>query len=113
MLEKKGQEPLSSISRPIIMVQNDTSLPILFNIVLERREHISLVTDKFGGMAGIVTMEDVIETLLGMEIVDEQDNIEDMQLLARRYWEIRAKIMGLLISNQSSETPKEQPPKAE
>ena len=47
-------------------------------------------------MAGLVTMEDVIETLLGVEIVDESDHIEDMQLLARRNWEHRARRLGLV-----------------
>ena len=48
-------------------------------------------------MEGIVTMEDVIETLLGMEIVDESDNTEDMQALARKNWETRAGKMGIAI----------------
>jgi CBS domain containing-hemolysin-like protein len=47
-------------------------------------------------MEGIVTMEDIIETLLGIEIVDESDNTEDMQALARKNWEKRAKRMGIL-----------------
>ena len=63
---------------------------------MEKREHIALVVGKFGGMAGIVTMEDVIETILGMEIVDELDSTEDMQQLARKNWEKRAKSLGLI-----------------
>ena len=54
-----------------------------------------MVVDDFGGFAGIVTMEDVIETLLGMEIVDEVDGEVDMQILARKQWERRASKMGL------------------
>ena len=58
-----------------------------------------LVVDDFGGMAGVVSMEDVVETLLGMEIVDEADRNEDMQVLARSLWAKRAKAMGLNIEN--------------
>lgn len=87
---------LKDIRREIMIVNEQFPLPELFNKLMERREHIALVVDEFGGMAGIVTMEDVIETLLGMEIVDELDNIEDMQLLARKNWERRARSLGLL-----------------
>ena len=64
--------------------------------MLERKEHISIVVDEYGGLSGIVTMEDIIETLLGLEIVDESDNTEDMQALARKNWERRAKRMGII-----------------
>ena len=76
-------------------VHDDHPIVDLFNLFLAEREQIALVVDEFGGMAGIVTMEDVIETLLGVEIVDESDHTEDMQLLARRNWERRAKRLGL------------------
>jgi CBS domain containing-hemolysin-like protein len=96
IIEKKGESPLKSIMREIVIVNEQVALPDLFNTLIEKREHIALVVDEFGGMAGIVTMEDVIETLLGLEIVDEQDNIEDMQMLARKNWEKRAKNLGLI-----------------
>ncbi len=86
---------LASLRRDIIVVQAHEPITKLFNDFTEKREHIALVVDEFGGMAGIVTMEDVLETLLGLEIVDESDNTVDMQALARKQWEARAKAMGL------------------
>ncbi len=96
IINGQGDIPLASIRREIMIVAEAIALPDLFNKLMEKREHIALVVDEFGGMAGIVTMEDIIETLLGMEIVDELDNIEDMQLLARRNWEKRARHLGLI-----------------
>jgi len=71
-------------------------IPQLFNLFMEKREHIAEVVDEYGTMSGIVTMEDVIETLLGLEIMDEFDNVKDMQQLARKNWEKRAKRIGLI-----------------
>ena len=96
MIHSNGDMPLKDIMREILIINEQMPLPDLFNRLMEKREHIALVVDEFGGMAGIITMEDVIETLIGMEIVDEQDNIEDMQSLARKNWEKRARSLGLI-----------------
>ncbi|MEM9997605.1 MAG: hypothetical protein AAF809_07875, partial [Bacteroidota bacterium] len=74
------------------------SLPLtaLFEKLLAGGDHIALVVGEYGGTSGIVTMEDVVETLLGTEIVDEADTEQDMQHLARRQWAQRARRLGLL-----------------
>ncbi len=90
---------LHEFRREIKAVAGNDSLSELFEFLLDRREHIVLVMDEYGGMEGIVTLEDVIETLLGLEIVDEADKTVDMQALARALWEKRAKRMGLLSDN--------------
>ena len=72
------------------------AIPELFSFLMERNEHIAIVVDEYGGMEGIITMEDIIETLLGMEIMDEMDNIEDMQQLAKNNWAQRGKKLGLI-----------------
>ncbi|MBT8430173.1 MAG: hemolysin family protein [Gammaproteobacteria bacterium] len=87
---------LQALKRDIVTVADDDPIITVFNKFLTTREHIALVTGAFGGMAGIVTMEDVIETLIGIEIVDESDPTTDMRALARRNWERRAGRSGLL-----------------
>lgn len=87
---------LKDIMRPLTIVNESMPVPTLFNQMIEKREQIALVVDEFGGVSGIVSMEDVIETLLGLEIVDEMDNTTDMQVLARKNWERRAKELGII-----------------
>ena len=102
MLAGRGDDELRTLRRDIIAVEEDYPMVELFDRFLGSREQIALVVDKFGGMAGIVTMEDVIETLLGVEIVDESDRASDMQVLARRSWERRARRVGLNVESVTS-----------
>ena len=89
---------LSKFRRNILMVRPGCSVPELLEKFLEKKEHIAMVVDRFGGVSGVVTMEDVVETLLGTEIVDEVDAVEDMRQLARRRWFERARRLGLASS---------------
>ncbi len=101
IIDKNGDRPLSSIKRDIKIVTESQNLISLYEELIEKKSHIALVVDEFGGMSGIVTMEDVVETLFGLEIMDEFDNVEDMQKLARKKWEERARKLGLLEGDQN------------
>lgn len=103
LVEGKGEETLNSLRRDIIITHSATPIPDLLDKFIAENEHIALVVDEYGGTEGIVTMEDLIETLLGIEIVDEMDNDEDMRALARKNWETRARKMGLLPSEPEQE----------
>jgi len=106
IINKNGELPLSEIRRDILVTRRSTPIPKLFDILIAKREHIALVVDEYGSVAGLVTMEDVIETLLGLEIMDESDNVADLQVLARKNWESRAKQAGVI--EKTPETPKEE-----
>ena len=96
IINKQGDQPLKSIARSLPSVAEEIPVPDLFEQMMNNQQQIVMVHDDYGGMAGIVTMEDIMETLLGLEIVDEMDDTEDMQLLARKNWEQRAKRLGLI-----------------
>lgn len=93
---------LDKLKRELITSYEQLPLPSLMDTFIAKKEHMALVVDEFGDMQGIVTMEDAIETLLGIEIVDEMDNDEDMQALARKNWETRARRIGLITTSAES-----------
>ncbi|KAA3618460.1 MAG: HlyC/CorC family transporter [Calditrichaeota bacterium] len=101
LLQKSENKHLKDIRRKIEAVPEIVSIPELFKLLIEKNTHIAMVVDEYGGMAGIVTMEDIIETLLGLEITDELDKVEDLQELARSNWEKRAKKLGLINKKNS------------
>lgn len=96
IIEGRGEDTLSTIKRTISVVDQDQSLRSIFEILNENRDHMAMVMDEFGGMQGLITQEDIIETLLGYEILDEKDQISDLQEYARKKWEERAKKYGLI-----------------
>lgn len=94
LIDDEQEKPLSAFKREMLSVPEDYSIFQLFNEIIKKREHIALVVDEFGGMSGIVTMEDIIETLLGAEIVDETDTVVDLQEMAKDQWKNRYKRMS-------------------
>ena len=74
---------LSDLKRPILTFREEESVFQIWEKMLEKREHISVIIDEYGGLRGLVTMEDIIETMTGVEIVDEDDVAVDMQALAK------------------------------
>lgn len=108
IVEERGNKLLSEIKRDINMVHAETPIPDLFDTLIKQRAHIALVVDEFGNTIGIVSMEDIIETLLGLEIMDESDAIEDMQVQARKNWERRAKRMGIQLPQTEEEEEEEE-----
>lgn len=75
--------PVSDYVRELPRVPEAMDLDTLFDLLMEKDAHIALVQDEYGGTAGLVTMEDILETLLGTEIVDEHDQAEDLQKVAK------------------------------
>ncbi len=94
LLTKASQDEwdveLRDLLKPIECVQESTSVDTVLDILLKTRQQMVAVIDEFGGTSGIVSMEDVIETLLGEEIIDETDEAEDMRELARELSENNA-----------------------
>ncbi|MFW5853974.1 MAG: hemolysin family protein [Thermodesulfobacteriota bacterium] len=82
LAEDHHQMKLIELKRDFIVTRETMSVSRLFEQLLYKKEHVALVVDEFGGTGGLVTMEDIIETLLGLEIVDESDTQTDMQKLA-------------------------------
>ncbi|GAB5443445.1 MAG: hemolysin family protein [Fuerstiella sp.] len=89
------QQPLRAFAREILAVHEDDRVTAVFDRLLEARAHIAIVLDTFGGMEGLVTLEDVLETLLGLEIVDEHDQNADMREVARQRLKDRLSKQGI------------------
>jgi CBS domain containing-hemolysin-like protein len=96
LAEDKHELKLKDIKREITIIHDSMVLFSVWEKLLEKKEHIALIVDEYGGMDGIVTMEDVIETLLGLEIIDEKDTITDMQKYAKERWKTRQEKYNLI-----------------
>lgn len=101
----RGQQPLASLRRDMLFLPKGASLSSMLETFLDGRHHIAVVVDDFGGAAGLVTLEDLIEALMGMEIIDELDGVDDMQGFARKQWLERARALGIVEANSDVSIP--------
>jgi CBS domain containing-hemolysin-like protein len=97
-----AERPLSSIRRDILIVPQHMPLMKLFYRLINHHTHIAAVVGEYGETVGLITMEDVIETLVGIDIMDEQDSIRNMQREARKKWKRRVRRMGLITTDETS-----------
>jgi CBS domain containing-hemolysin-like protein len=88
---------LQTLRRDMLMLPETATLYQALQKMLARRVQISAVVDEYGGLEGLITLEDLLETLLGVEIVDEADKTPDRQELAKRLWRLRSKRYGLKV----------------
>ena len=86
LAEDKFNVHLKELARPILSFSEEEPVANIWEKLLEKKEHISIIIDEYGSLRGIVTLEDVIETMLGFEIVDEKDEVVDMQEYAKAQW---------------------------
>src|SRR5690606_20865523 len=93
----KGDLPVSTFQREIVAVLSSTLLSRLLETLLEQRQHMVLVEAEYGETKGVVTLADVVETRLGIEILVEGDKVADMQQMARQLWAKRAERMGITL----------------
>ena len=96
IVEGGGEDKLETIKRELPFVKENMPLREVFLLLNEKREHLGVVMDEFGSVIGLLTLEDVFETLFGIEIMDETDSVSDLQAFARQRWEARARKLGLI-----------------
>jgi len=100
---KDGSASLETVVRPIEAVPQQVGVDGLFRRFLSEGKHMMLVHDEYGTNVGLVTLEDVLETIVGVEIVDEQDKVADLQVLARKLWSERAARMGIPLEGDETD----------
>lgn len=91
LAEDKFNKTLGEIRRPLPLFNEERSISDIWESLLKHKEQIAVIIDEYGSFQGILTMEDIIETIFGLEIIDESDTVTDMQQYARERWEQRQK----------------------
>lgn len=94
------EQSLGSLKREIAFVPNLMKVDDLIQRMLDQKLHIAMVQDEFGSSVGLVTLEDALETLMGVEIMDEHDRVTDLQAHARKIWQKRAREMGIEVIDE-------------
>jgi CBS domain containing-hemolysin-like protein len=91
LTEDHFRKTLGAIKRPLPAFDQDLTLGTIFDSMLKQKSQIAQIIDEYGMFVGILTLEDIIETIFGLEIIDESDTVIDMQQYARDRWEQRQK----------------------
>jgi CBS domain containing-hemolysin-like protein len=89
LAEDKFNKRLKDIKRDIPLFNEEQSVSEIWDSLLKHKEQIAIIIDEYGGFQGIITLEDIIETIFGLEIIDENDEVTDMQQYARERWQQR------------------------
>jgi len=93
--KNEGHRTLSEFERNLLAVPEVAPVAGALDSLLRERSHVALVVDEYGSVQGLVTLEDIVETLIGIEITDELDTVDDMQKVARQRWRKRISEMGV------------------
>ena len=93
--DDRATATLADLVRPIASTLDKMPVDRVFRHLISEGHQILAVADEYGTVVGIVTLEDVVETVFGFEIVDELDTIEDLGAYARELWQERAKRIGV------------------
>ena len=105
MAEDKFDMTLGDIRRDIESYPENTRIEQIWDKMLATKEQIAVIINEYGSFQGIISMEDIIETILGLEIIDENDQAIDMQQFARERWERRQKrFKPIVLPSESAES---------
>ena len=115
LTEDQFQKTLGEIKRSLLYFNEEMNVSDIFDAMLKEKSQIGVVIDEYGCLQGIITFEDVIETIFGLEIIDEMDVVTDMQQYARERWQMRQKrfkpvVMRSTPEGESEDTPAESQP---
>jgi CBS domain containing-hemolysin-like protein len=96
---------LADVKRPLAIAVESTPVDVIFRRFVAERHQVLLIVDEFGTNVGLLSFEDVIETIFGIEIMDEKDKVADLQMHARNLWRERAKKMGISVAEEPANRP--------
>ena len=91
LLDKSPDQTISAVTHEVPLIHTSMGIDNLFHAMLAQRQHMAVVYDEHGTWVGLITLEDILESILGREIMDETDHVADLRLYARQRWSRRLK----------------------